>query len=167
MAAAAPPAGACVASITTSPPGVRALVGTTVLGVTPLAAAQVPCTGTLIIDHPRYDRIEKALALQPGKPGTINLVLQRPQALLTLTSTPPGAAITLNGVAAGKTPATVKVPAFTNASVALALAGHKPWAQKVYIKAKKQALAATLESSAPAKKSWLHPTPKKPVKKGK
>jgi hypothetical protein len=156
--------GECVASITTSPPGVRAMVGTAVLGTTPIAAAHLPCTGTLIIDHPRYERIEKPLALAPGKPGAINVVLQRPQALLTLTSTPPGAAITLNGVAAGKTPATVKVPAFTNASVALALAGHKPWQQKVYVKAKKQALSAELESTTPAKKPWLHATPpKKPA----
>jgi hypothetical protein len=159
----AAPATECVASITTTPAGVRALVGTAVLGTTPIKAAHVPCTGTLVIDHPRYDRVEKPLALVPGKPGTINLVLQRPQALLTVTSTPPGAAITLNGVAAGKTPATLKVPAFTNSSVALTLAGHKPWQQKVYVKAKKQALAAPLESSAPAKKTWLRPGAKKPA----
>jgi len=176
-AAPAPASGECVASINSTPPGVKATVGAVALGPTPVAAAHVPCHGTLVLEHPRYDRFEKQLALTAGKPETFNLVMTRPQALLTLSSTPPGAAITVNGVAAGKTPATVKLPAFTNASIALALTGHKPWQQKVYVKGKKQALSAALESlQKPKGKGWLHgvavpapaakkPAPAAPVKK--
>jgi hypothetical protein len=161
----APPAVApagCSASITTTPPGARASVGNQILGTTPLADMPVPCTGTLVLEHPRYERVTQTLALTPGTPGALAETLVRPEALLVLSSTPIGATVSVNGLAAGRTPATVKVPGYTGATIEMSLAGHKPWQQKLYVKGRRQAVNVALEALVKPKGKGMKLLPAKP-----
>jgi PEGA domain len=141
----------CVAKITTNPPGARATMGPVQLGVTPLPEAHLPCIGTLVLDRARYERVEQQVALEPGRPGAIDVPLSRPTALLTVSSTPPGAVVSVNGLVVGKSPVSLKVPGYTVASVAVAMGGYKPWQKKVYVKERKHAVSAPLVEVAKPK----------------
>jgi hypothetical protein len=159
--AAAPAPPGCTATITSEPAGAKVSIGGKALGVTPLANVSLPCTGTLIFDRVRYARVEKPVALTAGQPGNLSAQLARAEAMLNIVSTPPGASVTVNGQAAGKAPVQVKVPAFTKAAVSVSLNGYKPWAQKIYVKGKKQPVAARLEPLAKSK-APARPTARKP-----
>jgi hypothetical protein len=114
------------------------------LGVTPLTDVAVACAGTLALEHPRYARVEKALELEPGATTEWNERLVRPPGSLVIQSTPPGALVTVNGRPSGKTPVTVKVAAFEQAAVAVAMVGFKPWSERAYPGARPTTVNAAL-----------------------
>ena len=58
--------------------------------------------------------------------------LDRPSFKVKVTSSPSGAAITVGGNAAGRTPATVSVPGYENVTVEVSRSGYASMSRKVY-----------------------------------
>jgi hypothetical protein len=105
-------------------------------------------------DHPRYEKIERRVTATPGTPVSLDERLSRPAGKLSLVSTPPGASFTVGGKSVGRGPTGTDVSAFTQVTVTAALAGYKPWTQKVYIKGRSYSVHAKLEKL---------PQPKRPT----
>jgi hypothetical protein len=140
--------------------GADVLLGGKRIGQTPLEK-DVPCgQTTLAIVHPRYERVERALDLAAGKPFVYEAPLSRPDAVLDLVSTPPGAQFTVNGAPAGSQ---ARVQGYTFVTVTASLAGHKPWSQKVYVKGTRMRVSAKLQAEKPVKPKPKAPSPTKPA----
>jgi hypothetical protein len=60
--------------------------------------------------------------------------LHRPRATLSLTSTPPGAHVVINRVAAGAAPKQVDVQRFETLQIKATLKGYQPWTKSVYLR---------------------------------
>ncbi|MBL8622659.1 MAG: PEGA domain-containing protein, partial [Myxococcales bacterium] len=130
-AAAPPAAGACQVAFASSPDGAEVTVDGKPLGVTPLTV-EVPCAAARVAFHrDRYQDHAQALALRPGA-QTITARLERPTFTVTVTSRPPGAAVTMGGRVVGKTPVQLTVPGFEGTPVDLALTGFRAHRERVY-----------------------------------
>jgi hypothetical protein len=140
----------CRLSVITDRPGASASVDGRSLGVTPVEDAEVDCHGTLVLEHPRYQRVERKLALEPGQPGKVEESLARPTVVLTVRSTPPGADVLLDGDAVGVTPMKLTVTAFEHSTLELSLHSYKVWSQPIYLKSAR-ALDVALEPAAKPK----------------
>jgi hypothetical protein len=141
--AAAPPT--CHARLTDAPDGATVRWGDVALGVTPLAGdLDVPCgDATVVLTHPRYERLERAVTATADAPAIVDADMKRPAATLELHSTPPGATFTVDGAAVDpNTPA--KVHAFTRVTVVAALPGYTTATQHVSIKGPHDSLVVQL-----------------------
>jgi hypothetical protein len=146
--------GECALAITSSPSGAEVTVAGEAVGATPKRRKQtldvggVPCDEKVVVTAAKdpYEDYRKEVVASPGKPLKVAIALKPPKVKLEVTSTPPGAAVTVNGKAAGKTPTTASVPAFSRAKVSVSLSGYKPYESTVTPKSTKTVkVAATLE----------------------
>jgi uncharacterized protein (TIGR02266 family) len=124
------PATTTALSVTTRPPGAEVTIDGKPAGVTPLKTSVTPGKHELTITRDRYDTITQTVEA----PGAVTLDLKRPLYTLEITSTPPGAPVTVAGVARGRTPVTVKLPGFERYDVRVTPAGRPPWRRPVYLK---------------------------------
>ena len=132
-AAPAPPADhACTVEVVSQPAGAE-VVGPddVVLGTTP-AHVPLPCGApiTLAIRKARLVTATRTLTPAPDSPA-VRVALVRPTFSVRVSSTPPGATITLNGRSLGVTPTTVRVPAFEASTLTLTKDGYAPEAEQV------------------------------------
>ncbi len=128
-----PGGGRCALAIKTRPAGVRATWGGVDLGMTPIAAAQVPCgPGELVLTHPRYERVARPLTA--GAEAAVEVAMARPIGALTLRSIPAGATFTVNGATVGRGPTTAKVPAYETIRLTAQLPGYAPWRGTVKVR---------------------------------
>ncbi len=126
------------------------------LGLAPLHGAQVPCgPATVRFDRVRYDSLERQVTAVAGETLRLDIVLSRPAGQLELVTTPPGATVTVNGRAAGRSPSRAAVKAFETVRVTATLPGHKPWSKTVYVRGRqfKVTAALTPERDAPARRA--------------
>jgi hypothetical protein len=136
---------ACVATILSEPPAAQVRIDGAPAGKTPLADHAVPCgDAVVVIEHPRYERVERRLHLSPGGATKIDARLVRPAGVLELHSAPPGASFTINGADAGRAPTRAKVSAFTFVNVKASLDGYATWVQRVYVLGTRMSLTAPL-----------------------
>jgi hypothetical protein len=150
-AAPAPASATCTAQVHSTPPGVDVLLDDKPAGKTPIESLTIPCAGaTISLVHPRYERIDRQVTATPDKPTIVDEHLARPDAVLELASSPPGATFAIDGKTVGKGPTKAKAEAFIGHTVTATLPGYKPWSQKVYLKGTAVKVSAKLE---PAKKS--------------
>jgi len=144
----------CGVEIKTRPDGAEVFIGDTRLGATPLKVV-LPCgEHGLDLRRARYTRVTKSIALEQGTLDKLELNLSRPEHRLRITSAPSGAEVTVNGRAAGTTPATVTVNGFEQARVSVSLAGHKTWSTRIYVRDPTTSVSAKLsadKAEAPAK----------------
>ena len=144
----------CGVEIKTRPDGAEVFIGDTRLGATPLKVV-LPCgEHGLELRRPRYSGVTKSIALEQGTLDKLELNLSRPEHRLRITSAPSGAEVTVNGRAAGSTPATVTVNGFEQARISVSLAGHKTWSTRIYVRDPTTSVSAKLsadKAGAPAK----------------
>ncbi len=120
--------------IVTTPHAAQILIDGEPRGTTPATiSALTPGDHQLLITAPRYLPLEQTVAIE-GLDRTLKLSveLQPGWGELTLTSTPAGATILVDGQDLGTTPATVQVLA-SGESVTLSLAGYKTWQQTMSV----------------------------------
>jgi hypothetical protein len=142
--------GACSMKIQSLPRGAIITVDGVELGAAPLEVSGAPCDTALAVEA-RFERFElwrREVTLTAEKPRKVMASLRRPRVEVQITSTPPGAVVTIAGKPAGKTPLKAEVPAYVKTSVKIAMAGYKDYDTTVsYKPGKGQALAATLEKA--------------------
>jgi hypothetical protein len=135
-------------SVVTRPPGAQVSVDGKPMGTTPLSAKVAPGKHEVSISKERYTTIESKVEA----PGKLSLELKRPPATLRVTSNPAGADVTVAGVPHGKTPASMKLPAYESYEVQITLPGARPWHKSVYLSHTSNEVSATLVGKTAAKK---------------
>jgi PEGA domain len=126
---------ACVASVTTEPPGAVVLWGTLELGRSPVQSAHVPCgDATVVLRHERYQEVQTPVTARPGVAAVVLERLHRPMGTLVLSSSPPGASIKLNKQALGPAPRKLSTMRFERVHIEASLAGYQPWSKTIYVK---------------------------------
>jgi hypothetical protein len=124
----APPAqaGGCYADISSVPAGADILLDqASVVGTTPQRIA-LPCGHPveLLVRKPHMVPVTHTLTPTP-EGASVQFVLARQTFLVKVSSTPPGAAVTLGTKSLGVTPTMVKVPAFESSTLSIAKDGYE------------------------------------------
>ncbi len=138
-------AGGCQVNVVTEPPDAKIAWSGKPLGATPLAEAAIACgEGTLTITHERYETVTKTLTAETGVPVALDERLHRPPATLVVSSSPPGAAISLNGHPVGTAPRRVPTLRYEHLTIKASLPGYAPWTKKIYLTAETLQVSAQL-----------------------
>ncbi len=145
-AGAPPPPEACTVTIETTPTEADiGIDGGDALGKSP-GPFELPC-GTevkLSIKKARYYAVTKAVT--PTAEGAkVSVKLARATFTIKVSSTPPGATITVGGRTLGITPTMIKLPAFEAAAITLSKPGYSADAGKLTPKANNAAYHVTLK----------------------
>jgi hypothetical protein len=127
-AAPAPPAAApgdCYAEVSSVPPGAEIVLDqASVIGTTPQRVA-LPCGRPVELLVRKPHLVPSTHTITPTPEGTsVQFVLVRQTFLVKVSSTPPGATVTLGGKSLGVTPTMVKVPAFESSTLSIAKDGY-------------------------------------------
>jgi hypothetical protein len=132
---AAPASADCTARVVTEPKDAKVVWGDTVLGRSPVDAARVPCgPAKVTIERERWQVVTVEADAQAGTTATVHQRLFRPRATLAVTSSPPGAQISINRVAAGAAPKQIDVQRYEQLQIKATLKGYQPWTKRVYLK---------------------------------
>lgn len=124
----------CFATVTSEPEGVAVVWGDTALGNTPLEGVAVPCGRNLVVlKHARYENIVRSLVATTQDTLVLTERMRRPEATLSVTSSPPGALVAVGGRDVGETPQTLTVSRFERVEVKAAKDGYKLWASNVFV----------------------------------
>jgi hypothetical protein len=148
------PAGAdegCHLAFDNAPDQASVFLDGTLVGSGPALQLPVPCHQELVLalQHPRYRPLERRLTATPGEPLRVNAAMRRPDGQLTITSTPAGAVVTVNGKVVGRTPTVAEVNAYTSVHVTASLSGYKVWTKKVRVSRISDSVTVRLESIGP------------------
>ncbi|MFA5679079.1 MAG: PEGA domain-containing protein [Pseudomonas sp.] len=112
--------------IDSEPSGAQVQVGDLAAGTTPTTLQVLESGETVRISLPGYKTWEKHLSATPGTQQTHDkVVLQPADAVLTLTSSPAGARVTVDQQYRGQTPLTLDLEPGKSHRIALHLAGYK------------------------------------------
>jgi PEGA domain len=131
----APPTGDCTARVVTEPKDAKVLWAGTVIGRSPIDGARVPCgPATVTIERERWQPVTVDVNAQAGVAAKVHERLRRPRTALAVSSTPPGAQISVNHVAAGAAPKRIDVQRFEQVQVRATLKGYQPWNKTLYLK---------------------------------
>ncbi len=145
---AAPPAtgGTCTVNVVSVPSGADVVVGGAVAGHTP-AALELPCGVESKLVFRKAPLVSQTRTVTPknGAETTLRAVLVKQVFSLKVSSTPAGAAITINGKASGVTPSNVKLPGFEPATVVMTKAGFESYTEKITPKQNAETVHGTLK----------------------
>jgi len=124
----------CSARVVTEPRDAKVSWRGQTLGRSPIASVKIPCgAGVLTIVHERYQPLTRELTAEVDTPVAISERLHRPPATLLVGSSPPGAAISVNGQALGPAPRRLPTSRYEQVSIRATMAGYPPWTKKVYL----------------------------------
>jgi hypothetical protein len=82
----------------------------------------------------RYETVQRKVSVEEGHTRNLVVRMQRPEAALVVTSTPPGASVRVNGQRKGITPQTVPVWRFQSVDVQVSTPGRPPFKRRAYVK---------------------------------
>jgi len=137
--------GACTARVVTEPKDAKVIWNDQVIGRSPIEGARVPCgPARVTIDRERWQTVTLDVNAQVGNAAVVHERLRRPRGTLIISSSPPGAQITVNRIAAGTAPKEVDVQRFEKVPVKVTLKGHQPWNKTIYLKESELKLDAQL-----------------------
>jgi hypothetical protein len=126
---------ACTARVVTVPKDAKVTWGDLEIGRSPVEGARVPCgPATVTIDRERWQTVTVDVDAQAGAVASVEERLRRPRATLTVTSTPLGAQIAVNRVAAGPAPRDIDVQRYEKITIKATMKGFQPWSKTVYLK---------------------------------
>ena len=138
----------CSARIVTEPSDAKVSWRGQTLGKSPVAGAKIPCgAGVLTIVHERYQTLTREVNAEAGTPVAVSERLHRPPATLIVASSPPGAAISVNGQALGAAPRRLPTARYEQVSIRATMAGYAPWTKKVYLSEATTKVTAQLGST--------------------
>jgi len=126
--------GPCSVVIATTPAGSMVQLDDNTVGPSPLTVGTSCEKHKLGISHVRYQATTKLVTLTEGKPQEVDVTLSRPTHSLTVTSTPSGAQVFIDGRSAGTTPGKLSVMGFTTLTLEFKKLGYQPTSTKLYSK---------------------------------
>jgi hypothetical protein len=126
-------------AIRSQPRGAEIVVDGEWVGVTPFTLRVTPGEHQITLTKTRYAQLTSAVRA----PAEVDLNMHRPLAKLSITSTPPGSEVLIQGHPRGSTPLTVEVPEFQSYKIEVVRpGGGSPWRRTVYLKTPSTALQA-------------------------
>jgi hypothetical protein len=137
-------AGPCKVVVVTTPAGSIIRLDGKPVGPSPHTNAATCDKHELAVSHARYQAASRFVTLVEGKPETVEVTLSRPTHVVTVTSTPPGATIFIDGRSAGTTPTKLSVLGFTTVKLELKKTGYQPASTKLYSKVAQDKVAVRL-----------------------
>jgi hypothetical protein len=142
-----------VVEVTSNPPGAEVVLDTTVLGVTP-AQLPLPCDAPVKLLVRKATYVAQQRAVTPAHDGSdkLKIALVHVSYSVKVSSSPPGATITMNGKSLGTTPATIKLPAFEAATLMVAKDGFSTETEHVTPKTNNTTVHSILKKAAPPKR---------------
>jgi hypothetical protein len=136
--------GPCKVVVVTTPAGSIVQLDGNSIGPSPITVAATCDKHKLDISHARYQSTSRFVSLVEGKPETVEVTLSRPTHIVTVTSTPPGATIFIDGRSAGTTPTKLSVLGFTTLKLEFKKTGYQPTSTKLYSKVAHDKVAVKL-----------------------
>jgi len=135
----------CKVSVSSVPSGAEIVIDKNVVGTTPTSLT-LPCgaEAKLVVRKARFASQTRTVTPKVGhKP--IKVALAKVTFSVKVSSTPPGASITVSGKPMGFTPTTVKLPAFEASTLKIAKDGFTADMQKITPKQNNQTVHTTLK----------------------
>jgi hypothetical protein len=129
-------------SVATHPPGATLTIDGKPAGITPTVAHLKPGKHEVSLAKERYTTVQTKVEA----PAQLSIELKRPATTLRVVSSPLGAEVSVAGVVRGRTPTSVKLPAYESYDVQVSLAGARPWRKSVYLKGTSNEVVAQLVS---------------------
>ncbi|MEM9493564.1 MAG: PEGA domain-containing protein, partial [Myxococcota bacterium] len=121
----------CNVRIGSVPRGAEVFAGNKPLGKTPLTA-RLPCGKTALrFERPRYRTEIKKLDLANNLRNAVTAKLQRPEVRLRITSTPPGARVSVGGKTIGQTPLSHSASGFVNLDLVISKDGYRTYRKRL------------------------------------
>jgi len=146
-------AGSCMVDVASNPSGAEVVLDTTVLGVTP-AQVPLPCDAPVKLLVRKASYVAQQRAVTPAHDGgeKLKITLVHVSYSVKVSSSPPGATITMNGKSVGTTPATIKLPAFEAATLMIGKDGFSTETEHVTPKTNNTTVHSILKKAAPPKR---------------
>lgn len=136
----------CKANVRSYPQGAAILWNGEARGNTPLADLAVPCgPAKITFELLGYEHGERSAFAVIGKSSGVFLRLVPVLVPVDVRSTPPSAQILVNGRIVGRTPASIALVGFREATITLVLPGYKSWTNKLTPEPPKLSVQAELE----------------------
>jgi len=141
----------CTLTITSVPAEAEVTIGSDGKGPAPVTVT-LPCgvATKVTLKKARYQTMTREVTPKP-KAKPIKIALARTTFTVKVSSSPPGATVTLGGKTLGMTPTTVKVPAFESSVIKIAKDGYAPDMQKVTPKNNSSSVSVTLKRNPPSR----------------
>lgn len=136
--------GPCKLTVATTPAGSTISLDGKSLAPSPLTIATTCDKHQIQIEHVRYETTTRSITLDEAKPGTLEVSLNRPTHAVSMTSTPPGATIFIDGRRAGTTPTVVNVIGFQKLKLEFKKTGYLPQNTTLYSKVPQDKVAVKL-----------------------
>jgi hypothetical protein len=136
--------GPCTFVVASTPAGSIVAVDGKRMGPSPLTVATTCEQHKVDIAHARYQAASKLITLVEGKPENVDVTLQRPTHTVTVTSSPSGATIFIDGRSAGTTPTKLNVIGFVTIKLELKKTGYQPASTKLYSRYAQDTVAVRL-----------------------
>jgi PEGA domain len=142
---ASPPSGDCFVEVTSTPSGADVSNDKDVLGVTP-AKLTLPCGAEVKLTVRKAKFASSTRSITPTQDGAkLKVTLGKTVYSVKVTSSPPGATITIAGKSAGVTPAMIKLPAGEQTVISIAKPGFAADNPKITPKQNNQSIHVNLK----------------------
>jgi hypothetical protein len=143
--AAEPAAGTCFAEVSSVPAAAEIVIEPNVIGTTPQKIT-LPCGAPVELAIRKGRFLTATRTVTPTPEGVkLKVALAKPTFQLKVSSTPPGATITMNGKPLGVTPTTVRLPAFEASTLTITKDGYATETETVTPKANGVAVHSALK----------------------
>jgi hypothetical protein len=126
--------GPCRFTVATTPAGSMIRFDDQALGPSPLTIDGTCDKHKVEASHARYQSLTRWVTLVADKPQELDLSLSRPVHAVTVTSSPPGAELSIDGHRAGTTPAVVQVMGFATVHLTFTKPGFQRVTKRIYSK---------------------------------
>jgi hypothetical protein len=126
--------GPCRFTVATTPAGAVVRFDDQPMGPSPITIEGSCDKHKLDVAHVRYQSVTRWVTLSADKPQELDISLPRPIHAVTVTSSPPGAELSIDGHRAGTTPAVIQVAGFATVHLTFTKPGFQTVTRKVYSK---------------------------------
>ncbi|HEX4421093.1 MAG TPA: PEGA domain-containing protein [Kofleriaceae bacterium] len=126
--------GPCRFTVATTPAGSIVRLDDQPMGPSPITIDGTCDKHKLDVSHARYQGVTRWVTLAVNQPQQLEINLPRPIHAVTVTSTPPGAVLSIDGHRAGTTPTVVQMMGFATVSLTFTRPGFPSVTKKVYSK---------------------------------
>jgi PEGA domain len=127
--------GVCTARVVTEPKDAKVIWGNKEIGRSPIDGARVACGAVKVtIERERWQPVSVDVDMQAGDAAVVRQRLHRPRGALIVSSSPPGAQISVNHVFVGSAPTRVDASRYEKVAIKAALKGYQTWNKNVYLK---------------------------------
>jgi hypothetical protein len=127
--------GVCTARVVTEPKDAKVIWGDKEIGRSPIDGARVTCGAVKVtIERERWQPVSVDVDMKAGDAAVVRQRLHRPRGALIVSSSPPGAQISVNHVFVGSAPTRVDASRYEKIAIKAALKGYQTWNKNVYLR---------------------------------